>query len=106
YSVEQQLFRRMSGFVGGCTLEAVEALCTALDDAGGEKTISVLDGVDSLIEKSLLRPLTLEEQEEGSRLHMLATIREYGRECLAANGEMEATRQVHADYYLHFAEEV
>src|SRR5258707_14676556 len=37
---------------------------------------------------------------------MLETIREYGLECLAANGEMEMTRQAHADYYLAFAEEV
>ncbi len=105
-SGEQQLFRRLSVFVGGCTLEAVEALCTALDDPGSEVSVSVLDGVDSLIEKSLLRPLTLEEQEEEPRLHMLATIREYGQECLTASGEMEAARQAHADYYLRFAEEV
>ncbi len=37
---------------------------------------------------------------------MLETIREYALECLAANGELEITRQVHADYYLTLAVEV
>ncbi len=37
---------------------------------------------------------------------MLETIREYALECLAANGELEVTRQVHADYYLALAAEV
>src|SRR5258707_11286047 len=37
---------------------------------------------------------------------MLETIREYGLECLAANGEMEMTSRAHADYYLALAEEV
>src|SRR6266487_47153 len=48
---EQRLFRRLSSFVGGCTLEAIEAVCTELD---GEVR-QVLDGVASLIDKSLLQ---------------------------------------------------
>ena len=36
---------------------------------------------------------------------MLETIREYGLEALATNGEVEATRQAHAAYYLKLAEE-
>jgi predicted ATPase/DNA-binding CsgD family transcriptional regulator len=103
---EQRLFRRLSVFVDSCTLEAIEALCAALDDTGSGETISVLDGVDSLIEKSLLRLPTLEEQEEEPRLHMLETIREYGLECLAATGEMAAARQAHAEYYLRLTEEI
>src|SRR5713101_10036767 len=50
---EQQLFRRLSAFVGGCTLEATEAVCDALDNNNG--AVSVLDGVASLIDKSLLQ---------------------------------------------------
>jgi predicted ATPase/DNA-binding CsgD family transcriptional regulator len=102
---EQRLFRRLSIFRDGCTLEAAEALCSVLDGEGCESE-SVLDGVESLIEKSLLRPPTLREQEEEPRLHMLETIREYGLECLVASGEMEVVRQAHADYYLVFTEEV
>src|SRR5207245_9374754 len=31
-AAEQRLFRRLSVFVGGCTLQAVEAVCIALDN--------------------------------------------------------------------------
>src|SRR6266568_5142310 len=97
---EQQLFRRLSVFVGGCTLEAVETVCSALGDA----MPSVLDGVASLIDKNLL--LQTAQEEEELRLTMLETIREYGLERLSSSGEWEATQQAHADYYLWLAEEV
>jgi predicted ATPase/DNA-binding CsgD family transcriptional regulator len=96
---EQRLFRRLSVFVGGCTLEAVEGLSTAL----GEMPASVLDGVASLMDKSLLRQM--EQEGEEPRLLMLATIREYGLEALAASGEIESTRRAHAAYYLALAEQ-
>src|SRR5205085_11521058 len=48
---EQLLFRRLSVFAGGCTLEAIEAVCVALDHGAAQ----VLDGVASLIDKSLLQ---------------------------------------------------
>src|SRR6266704_4020181 len=93
----QRLFRRLSVFVGGCTLEAV---CAALD---AETTaVSVLDGVASLVDKSLLHQT---EQVDGEpRYVMLETIREYGLECLQACGELEAVRRAHAAYYLRLAE--
>jgi len=110
---EQQLFRRLAVFVGGCNLQAEEALYAAFDGEGSPGAESVLDAVDSLIEKSLLQvsadvldKSALYGQEEEPRLSMLETIREYALECLAANGELEITRQVHADYYLTLAEEV
>jgi len=96
---EQRLFQRISVFVGGATLEAIEAICAALDD--GE--VAALDGVASLTDKSLLQQLDQEGNE--SRLLMLETIREYGWECLIASGEEEATRLAHAEYYLALAEE-
>jgi predicted ATPase/DNA-binding CsgD family transcriptional regulator len=96
---EQRLFRRLSVFVGGCTLEAVEGLSTAL----GEMPASVLDGVASLLDKSLLRQM--EQEGEELRLLMLATIREFGLEALAASGEMESTQRAHAAYYLALAED-
>ncbi len=95
---EQRLFRRLSVFVGGCTLEAVEGLSTAL----GEKQAEVLDGVASLMDKSLLRQV--EQGGEEPRLLMLATIREYGLEALASGGEMESARRAHAAYYLRLSE--
>jgi predicted ATPase/DNA-binding CsgD family transcriptional regulator len=97
---EQQLFRHLSVFVGGCTLQAIEAMNDPL--GGGNGVGQILDSVASLIDKSLLQQT---EQEDGEpRLIMLETIREYGQEVLAASGEMEATRHAHAAYYLTLAE--
>jgi predicted ATPase/class 3 adenylate cyclase len=99
-AAEQQLFRRLSVFVGGCTLEAVEAVCADASD-GGEAG-QVLERVASLIDKSLLQQTEQEGQEP--RLVMLETIREYGLERLNAHGEMEAAQQGHAEYYLRLSE--
>ena len=95
---EQRLFRRLAVFVGGCTLEAIEAVCTALD----ERAERVLDTVALLIDKSLL--LQAEQAGEEPRFVMLETIREYGLECLTANREREAVRHAHAAYYVALAE--
>ncbi len=96
---EQQLFRRLSVFVSGCTLEAAESVCNVADGL----PLNVLDGVTSLIDKSLLQQV--EHPGDELRLIMLGTIREYGLECLAASGEEETTRSAHAEYYLALAEE-
>jgi predicted ATPase/class 3 adenylate cyclase len=100
-ATEQRLFRRISVFVGGCTLEAVEAVCANAADGG--EVEQVLDRVASLIDKSLLQQTEQEGQEP--RLVMLETIREYGLEVLAESGEMESTRQAHALYYVRLSEE-
>jgi predicted ATPase/DNA-binding CsgD family transcriptional regulator len=96
---EQGLFRLLSVFVGGCTLEAVEAVYDKRDDGAGR----VLDGVASLLDKSLLQQLGQEGEE--ARFALLETIREYGLECLESCGELEATRTAHAEYYLALAEQ-
>ena len=95
---EQRLFRHLSVFVGGCTLEAVEACC----NVGSDQAMDIVDGVASLVDKSLVRQT--EQEGEEPRLLMLETIREYGLECLAASGEMEETRHAHAAYYLQLSE--
>ncbi len=97
---EQRLFRQLSVFVGGCTLEAVEAVCNTLSD----EKISVLEGVASLLDKSLVQQAGREWEEE-PRFVLLETIREYGLECLESSGELEATRAAHAAYYLALAEQ-
>jgi predicted ATPase/DNA-binding CsgD family transcriptional regulator len=97
---EQRLFRRLAVFVGGCTLEALEALCNSLDD--GDTAVEVLDGVTSLLDKSLLQQA--EQEDEEPRLMLLETLREYGREALTVREEVDATRQAHAVYYLALAE--
>jgi predicted ATPase/class 3 adenylate cyclase len=95
---EQQLFRQLSVFAGGCTLEAAEAVATSEGDPG----LDVPDGLASLVDKSLVRQ---DEQPDGEpRFWMLETIREYARERLAASGEEEAVRQHHTHYFLQLAE--
>jgi predicted ATPase/class 3 adenylate cyclase len=89
---ERALFRRLAVFVGGCTLEAAEAV-----GAPAGLAIDLLDGVDSLVDKSLLRP---EEQPTGEpRFGMLETIRAYGLEELDASEEAEAVRRRHAEFF-------
>jgi len=101
---EQCLFRHLSVFVGGCTLEAVATVAQGyVDVARAGREIEVLEGATSLIDKSLL--LQTEQEGEEPRLLMLETIREYGLEALTARGEMQTVRQAHALYYLHLAEE-
>ncbi len=99
---EQRIFRRLSIFAGGCTLEAIEYLCSALGDDCDEGV--VLDGVASLIDKSLMQSTEVNGEEE-TRFVMLETVREYGLEALAASGEMEVIQQAHAAYHLRLAEE-
>jgi predicted ATPase/DNA-binding CsgD family transcriptional regulator len=100
---EQRLFRQLSIFVGGFTLEAAEAVCGTLQAADQGAAVAVLDGVDSLLEKSLLSQVQRHPGE--SRFSMLETIREYGLECLEVSGELEQTREAHATYYQALARE-
>jgi predicted ATPase/DNA-binding CsgD family transcriptional regulator len=96
--LERALFRRLSVFVGGCTIEAAEAVCGAADGLG----IEILDGIASLVDKSLFR------QEDGlagePRVTMLETIREFGLERLAKSGEEMDVRRRHLRWCLDFAE--
>ena len=98
-SDEQTLFRRCAVFVGGCSLQAVEALSKTL----GSLSTSVLDGVLSLVDTNLLRYAASSEDE--TRLSYLEMIRDYALKRLTECGELEQARNAHADYYLAFAEE-
>ena len=90
---EQALFRRLSVFPGGCTLEAAEAVADVPTPLGADP----LDGIDRLVEQSLLRA---EEAGDGTRYRMLETLRAYGRERLAEAGE-EAALLAARDRWLH-----
>jgi predicted ATPase len=96
---EQKLFRRLSVFAGGFTLEAAESVC----DTRKDLRLDLLDGMASIVDKSLVRQL--EQQDEEPRFAMLETIREYGLEKLVASGEESPTRRAHAAYCLVLAEE-
>ena len=104
---EQRLFRRLAVFVGGFTLESAEAV-----------SAGTLDLLTSLVEQSLVQPLTgssgvSHPGDFGDPLHdpvgttprftLLETIREYALSQLDSSEETEATRQVHADHFLALA---
>jgi predicted ATPase len=98
-SSEQKLFRRISVFWGGCTLEAAEAVCNAQEDLG----VDLLDAITSLVDKSFLSQTASGDADP--RFTMLETIREYGRERLERSGELDSTKRAHAAYCMVLAEE-
>src|SRR6202790_1997043 len=98
-AAEQKLFRRLSVFVGGCTLEGAEAVC----DTKGDLDLDLLDGMASMVDKSLVQQV--EPARGESRFAMLETIREYALEKLEASGEEALTKRAHAAYCLVLAEE-
>jgi predicted ATPase/DNA-binding SARP family transcriptional activator len=94
---EQVLFRRLSVFAGGWSLEAAEHVCV---DAGFEASL-VLEVLSQLIDKSLV----LAEAHGGeARYRILETIRQYAQEKLQASGEAELLRERHMQFFLRFAE--
>ncbi|MBC8123683.1 MAG: tetratricopeptide repeat protein [Gemmatimonadaceae bacterium] len=97
---EKQLFARLGIFAGGGTLEAAAAVCGVAGDPTGE----VLEGLASLMDKSLLR----QRERADGELHfvMLESLQEYALERLGASGEVETVRRLHARYYLTMAKEV
>ena len=97
---ERALFARLSIFAGGCTFAA--ALEVA--DTGAGIAIDLLDGIDSLVQKSLLRQS--DEQADEPRFTMLETIREFGLEQLTANPEEDgAVRAAHAAFFRRLVDE-
>jgi predicted ATPase len=91
---EQTLFARLAVFSGGCTFEAAEAVCGGV----GDLALDVLDGLDSLVQKSLLRQG--EGADDEPRFTMLQTIREYGLQQLDAQPDANTVRRAHAEYFL------
>jgi predicted ATPase/DNA-binding XRE family transcriptional regulator len=92
---EQLLFRRLAVFAGGFTVEAAEATIGAV----GPSDLDVLDGIESLVSKSLLYEQTAGLQQ---RFAMLDTVRGFAREKLSESGEDPAVRASHARYYLNW----
>jgi predicted ATPase/class 3 adenylate cyclase len=94
---ERRLHSRLSVFMGGCTLEAAERV------AGAEGEPDLLEGIASLVDRSLL------QESEGvggeARFSMLETIREFAREQLAQGGEESKLLRRHALEFARFAEE-
>jgi predicted ATPase len=104
---EQQLFRRLAVFRGGATLEAAAAVCrpehATAGDAAPALDLAVLDGITSLVDKSLM--YVTEGANGEPRYGMLETIREYAGEKLEESGEAAGLRRAHARHFLRLAEE-
>lgn len=99
---EQRLFTRLSVFAGGWSLEAAERICNPVSELG----LDTLDGVASLVDKSLARPATLEDADQAEpRFTMLQVIREFAAAKLDAELDAEAVRRRHAEWMLALAEE-
>jgi len=121
---EKKLFRRLAVFAGGFTFEAAESVVSGQWSVISEEKVSseetanisaqqlttdhrplttdILDGITSLVDKSLL---VAKERRGEMRFRMLEVVREYALESLAANGETESMRRSHAVYFLALGEE-
>jgi len=96
---EQILFRRLSMFVNGWTLEAAEEVCAG----DGIKSDEILDLLTQLVNKSLV--IVIEHSQGGeTRYRMLETIRQYAREKLLEAGGGEIVRDQHLAYFVKLAE--
>jgi predicted ATPase len=89
---ERRIFRRLGVFVGGWTLEAA----TAVVDPYGD--LDVLEGLDALSDKSLVRQT--ERTGDEPRFQMFETIREFAQEQLHLDPDEErVVRSAHATYF-------
>lgn len=95
---EQRLFRQLSVFVGGCTIDAVQAV---VGDA--TQPDAILDHLGSLVDKSLLKGV--DGASDAPRFMMLETLREFGLDQLAASGEQDLIHLRHARFFLSLAEQ-
>jgi len=96
---EQALFRRLSVFAGGWTLEATEAVCA---DADSGPAGDVLQRLAALVDSSLVR--RLDHTADEPRFGMLATVREYGLDQLQASGAEKDVRNRHLAFYAAMVE--
>lgn len=88
---EQRFFRRLSIFIGGCTLEAAERVC-------GDETLDAVDVIDhvaSLVDKSLV---VAEAGNDSTRYGLLESTRAFALEKLDESGEREALARQHAHW--------
>ncbi len=95
---ERAVFRRVSVFAGGWTLEAAEPICSGNSVA----TSDILDLLAQLVDKSLVM---VETQGGEARYHLLETVRQYGWDRLQESGEAADVRRRHRDWFLALAEQ-
>jgi predicted ATPase len=88
---DQCLFARLGVFAGSFALDAAEAICT------DERVPAAFDGISSLVDKALVHP---DHSLQGQpRFATLKVISEYADDRLAAEGERDRLRRLHAGFY-------
>jgi tetratricopeptide (TPR) repeat protein len=94
---ERVVFQRLSVFAGGFVLEAAENVC-----AGGTVELSdVLELLSGLVDKSVV----VADQHDGkARFRLLEPVRYYAHERLVLSGEAAVVRELHARFFMVFAE--
>jgi non-specific serine/threonine protein kinase len=97
---ERSLFRRLSIFSGGWTLEAAEAIGAGTESAG--PAVETADVLMQLVDKSLV---VASERGETIRFRLLEPVRQYARERMEEGGATAELSRGHAEYYLRLAEE-
>jgi predicted ATPase/class 3 adenylate cyclase len=95
---ERVLFRRLSVLTGGSTVEAAAAVCLGDEDLEAD----VLQRLTALAENSLVHTQTPDGNDV--RFGMLQTVREFGRERLAAEDDAERIERRHAEWVLRLVE--
>jgi len=93
---ERRLFRRLSVFAGGWSLEAAEAVCSDVDLPSEE----VVDLLTRLVDRSLV---VVDNQETAARYRLLETLRQYAAEHLESAAEVARFRERHRDWFLSLA---
>jgi predicted ATPase len=89
---QRRLLGRLSVFAGGCTLEAVEMVCTGAP-------VNARD-VWELTAALVARSLVVAEDRGGStRYRLLETIRQYGEDRLSEHDETDEFTRRHAQYF-------
>jgi predicted ATPase len=94
---ERAVFERLAVFAGSFDAAAARVVVTSDDVAEWD----VIDATDSLVRKSLV--IAGDDARGGTRYRMLETLRQYARERLDDDGETDAWRRRHAEYFADLA---
>ncbi|HYK95291.1 MAG TPA: AAA family ATPase [Candidatus Dormibacteraeota bacterium] len=92
---ERRLFRRLAVFAGGARLTEVEGIARAAPPVP-----DAIDVLETLVDRSLVRVV---RTNDDSRIALLETMRDFGREVLGEAGELEAIQAAHAQLYRDLA---
>jgi predicted ATPase/class 3 adenylate cyclase len=96
---ERALFRKLSIFAGGFTLETASTACSD----GRIDELAILDLLSSLVDKSLVQA---ESAGSGMRYRLLESTRQYAREKLRESGEETMAARAHAEAFVTLTEQL